>query len=197
MHQTLRPMDAVLALGSNAPRVARHAADLFLQGYGKYLILAGGNGKDSIFTQPEAAVFATIARERGVPQDRLIIEDRSANTGENILFIGDLLAQKQLDLSSFLLVNKPYMERRSYATFRRQWPEAECIVASPNTTFEQYACNSEASDRLFHLLAGTLQRIKEYPSRGFQLPQEIPDDVWGAYTVLVDSGYTNYLIREA
>jgi len=39
-----------------------------------------------------------------------------------------------------------------------------------------------------------MQRIKEYPKKGFQIEQEIPDDVWVAYEFLVEAGYTNRLI---
>lgn len=43
-----------------------------------------------------------------------------------------------LKLNSFILVQKPYMDRRTFATFRKQWPEAECIVTSPQLSYEDY-----------------------------------------------------------
>lgn len=46
-----------------------------------------------------------------------------------------------------------------------------------------------------HALAGDLQRIREYPAKGFQIEQDIPDEVWEAYEYLVDLGYTNRLIQ--
>jgi hypothetical protein len=47
LHQELKPMDAIFALGSNDTRVAEHTAELYHQGYGKYVICAGGHGKAS------------------------------------------------------------------------------------------------------------------------------------------------------
>ena len=44
-------------------------------------------------------------------------------------------------------------------------------------------------------VVGDLQRIRLYPEKGFQIRQEIPDDVWAAYEVLVDSGYDRYLAK--
>lgn len=45
-------------------------------------------------------------------------------------------------------------------------------------------------------MVGDLQRIKEYPAKGFQIPQEIPDNVWSAYEKLGCVGYTSHLINE-
>jgi uncharacterized SAM-binding protein YcdF (DUF218 family) len=143
MHQDIKPMDAIFALGSNDTRVAERAAELYLQGYGTYLIFSGGNGKSSIFSKPEAEVFSEIALAKGVPQEKIIIEPNSTNTGENILFVKKLLREKNLDIKSFILVQKPYMERRTFATFRKQWAELECVVTSPQVSYEEYAYNEE------------------------------------------------------
>ena len=44
------------------------------------------------------------------------------------------------------------------------------------------------------IMVGDLQRIKLYPARGFQIAQEIPDEVWQAFEGLVHAGYDKYLI---
>lgn len=44
-------------------------------------------------------------------------------------------------------------------------------------------------------MVGDLQRIKIYPSLGYQIYQEIPDQVWAAYEELVARGYTEHLIE--
>jgi uncharacterized SAM-binding protein YcdF (DUF218 family) len=75
-----------------------------------------------MWTEPEADQFAAIAIKMGVPERSIFVENKSTNTGENILFTQQLLAHKNLDPQSFILVQKPYMERRSYATFKQYWP---------------------------------------------------------------------------
>jgi hypothetical protein len=45
-------------------------------------------------------------------------------------------------------------------------------------------------------MVGDLQRIREYPARGFQIPQDIPDDVWDAYEQLVRAGYDRHLMKD-
>jgi hypothetical protein len=44
-------------------------------------------------------------------------------------------------------------------------------------------------------MVGDLQRIRVYPARGYQIAQEIPDEVWGAFEELVRAGYDKYLVH--
>ena len=43
---------------------------------------------------------------------------------------------------------------------------------------------------------GDLQRIRLHAGRGFQIHQDIPDDVWRDYEDLVEAGYDKYLVRD-
>lgn len=200
MHHELKPADAILALGSYTTTVAKRAAELYLAGYGKYLVLSGNSGvahgHNQYFSKPEAEVFADVALEMGVPKEKIIIENQSTNTEDNITFVRTLLQQKNISVESLILVQKPYMERRTYATFKNFWPSMEFQVTSPQVTYEEYK-EDRAKDGIDFLSAmvGDLQRIKEYPARGFQIPQEIPADVWQAYERLVALGFTRRLIK--
>jgi hypothetical protein len=44
-------------------------------------------------------------------------------------------------------------------------------------------------------MVGDLQRIRVYAEKGYQIYQEIPDDVWAAYEELVRAGYNQHLVR--
>jgi hypothetical protein len=59
-------------------------------------------------------------------------------------------------------------------------------------------CSNKALsiDEVISIMVGDLQRIRVYPSRGFQIPQEIPADVWDAFEALVNAGYDRHLIAE-
>ncbi len=192
MHQDLKPADAIFALGSNDTRVAERAADLYLAGLGKYVICAGGNGKASELSRPEAEVFGDIAVKKGVPKEKVILEPNSTNTGENVQFVKRLLQEKGLNFKSFILIQKPYMERRTYATFRKQWSEVECQVTSPQISYEGYAKDKDSKNRFINVMVGDLERIREYPKMGFQIQQDIPENVWGAWEELINMGYTKY-----
>ena len=88
------------------------------------------------------------------------------------------------------------MERRSYATFKKHWPDKELIVTSPQISFEEYATEEIPIEHVIQIMAGDLQRIKIYPEKGFQIFQEIPGDVWQAYEKLVASGFDRQLIKD-
>ena len=203
MNHQLQPADAILVLCSHDQKVAERGAQLFLEGWAPLLIFSGGLGAitSSMWSKPEADQFAEIAIGLGVPREKILIENQSTNTGENILFTKRLLAQKQIDPRKFILVQKPYMERRSFATFKKVWPEKELVVTSPQVSFDEYLmsyANRElSSDDVISIMVGDLQRIKVYPDKGFQIHQEIPDEIWSAYQELVGAGYDQYLISSA
>jgi uncharacterized SAM-binding protein YcdF (DUF218 family) len=200
MNQALTKSDALLVLCSHDERVAERGAQLFLEGWAPLIIFSGGQGAITrrLWSEPEAERFARIAAELSVPKENILVETRSTNTGENIEFTRQLLAEKGLDPKSFIVVQKPYMERRSYATFKKLWPEKSLVVTSPQVPFidylAQYAHGSLSPDEVISVMVGDLQKIKLYPARGFQIAQEIPDDVWAAYEHLVEAGYDKYLV---
>jgi uncharacterized SAM-binding protein YcdF (DUF218 family) len=196
MNHSPEKADCILALGSHDLRVAERAADIYHEGWAPLIIFSGGLGNltQHVWTEPEADQFARIAEQRGVPKKDILIENKSTNTGENIQFTQQLLRKKQLNPESFALVQKPYMERRSYATFKKHWPEKKLWVSSPQLNFEEYITDAIPADKVINIMVGDLQRIKIYPAKGFQIFQEIPDDVWSAYEELILLGYNRHLV---
>lgn len=198
LKHALTKADCILALGSHDLRVAERAADIYLEGWAPLIIMSGGLGNltQNIWTEPEANKFAAVALKRGVPESAILIENRSTNTGENILFTQQLLKEKGIVLNDFILVQKPYMERRSFATFKTHWPEKNIIVTSPQITFENYPTDIITIEKVINIMTGDLQRIKIYPSKGFQIYQPIPTEIWDAFERLVELGFNKHLIKE-
>ena len=197
MNHSLVKSDCILALGSHDLRVADRAAGLYLQGWAPLVIMSGGLGNltKDMWTETEADQFAAIAIKKGVPVNAVLIENNSTNTGENILFTQQLLKEKGLDPQSFIVVQKPYMERRSYATFKKHWPDKNLLVTSPQIAFDKYANPEIPMERVINIMIGDLQRIKLYPEKGFQIYQEIPGSVWNAYERLLQLGFDKHLIK--
>ena len=201
MNHELVVSDAILVLCSHDEMVAKRGAELFVQGWCSLLIDSGGLGQITkhMWIEAEADRFARIAVGLGVPSESILIENRSSNTGENILFTKELLAERGLDLQSFIVVQKPYMERRSYATFKKIWPEKRIVVTSPQLSFAEYVTNYSnpdfTMDDVVSIMVGDLQRISVYAAKGFQIEQEIPREVWSAFEQLVAAGYDGHLVR--
>ena len=90
------PAEVIIALGTNDLRVAEHAADLYLQGYGSTLVCTGGvaHQNDLLATsweKTEAEMFADVAVRCGVPRGRILLEMQATNTAENLVFTRELL----------------------------------------------------------------------------------------------------------
>jgi len=88
------------------------------------------------------------------------------------------------------------MERRSYATFKMHWPDKHLLVTSPQINFLEYPTPEIPLDRVINIMVGDLQRIKFYPAKGFQISQDIPDEIWLAGEQLMAAGYDKHLIKE-
>jgi len=196
MNHTLERSDCIFVLGSHDTRVAERGAELFLEGWAPLLIFSGGLGRltADVWSEAEADKFAAIAITRGVPESSILVENSSTNTGDNILFTQALLKEKNLDPESFIVVQKPYMERRSFATFKKHWPGKKVLVTSPQISFEEYPTESISLEKVIQIMVGDLQRIKLYPGKGFQIYQEIPVEVWEAYEQLIRLGFDKQLV---
>jgi len=199
MNMPLHKADAIFVLCSHDTRVAERAAELYNKGYAPWVIVSGGAGKltQDIFDKPEAEIFKEILLLANVPENRIIVEPKAKNTGENVRYTFELLSNLGLEFSSFILVQKPYMERRTYATFKQQWAnkKTRISVASPDLSYEEYMASSAIDkDFVISVMVGDLQRIREYPRLGFQIRQDIPSEVWQAYEELVLAGYDKCLM---
>jgi uncharacterized SAM-binding protein YcdF (DUF218 family) len=187
--------DLIFVLGSHDPRVAERAADLYLNAVAPRILMSGGFGNftKGTFEKPEADLFAEVAITKGVPKEHILIENRSTNTGENVLFSKRLLVDQGFEVQSLFAVQKPYMERRTYATIRRQWPDVAVSVTSPQLSFNAYCGPEFPVERIIHIMVGDLHRIMTYPSKGFQIHQEIPKGVEAAYQYLLSEGFDSHL----
>src|SRR5690606_25877379 len=182
-------------------------ARLFKEEYAPLLLFSGKGAlhhslKDNIqgtnWEKSEAEVFADTAIKEGVSKDKIIIENESTNSELNVRCTERLLREKGIKAEKIILVHKPYMQRRAYATFKNFWSDknAKLMITSFNITFEDYP-NEEINKEMFiNILVGDLYRIKVYPEKGFQIYQEIPKDVWESFIYLVNKGYTKHIPEE-
>lgn len=203
MHQALQKADVILALGNQDTRVAEYAAQLYLDGWAPILLCAGSGsihhhkpGREQFIGTTEGDLFADIAIRMGVPKEDVIIENKSQNTGENYEFAIKELKQHGIDPKRIILVQKPYMERRAYAAGKRWLPNIELIATSQPISYTDYPLDEKHKEQTINAMVGDLQRMKEYPKRGFQIEQDIPQDVWDAYEYLIAQGYTERLIKD-
>ncbi|WP_371786853.1 YdcF family protein [Streptosporangium subroseum] len=197
MHHDVRPVDAAIGLGSHDLGVAAFAAELYRAGLFPVLVFTGGNSPTTAarFPRGEAVHFREHALELGVPDSAILLEPNASNTGQNLTFSREVLASAGIIPITVLLISKPYMERRSFATARKLWPEVEVICASEPLEFDAYLKSIGDDKLVLDMLVGDLQRVIEYSKLGFAIAQDVPEDVHAAYESLLAAGFTSRLLK--
>jgi uncharacterized SAM-binding protein YcdF (DUF218 family) len=197
MGHELTPCDAAIGMGSHDLGVATFTAELYKQGLFPLVVFSGGNSPTTAerFPRGEAVHYREHALSLGVPDEAILVEPKASNTGHNITYSRALLAEHGQQSASLLLISKPYMERRAFATCRKLWPEVSVICASEPLKFDDYVLSIGDEKLVIDMLVGDLQRIIEYPKQGFAIEQEVPVGVAGAYDRLIQRGFDSRLLK--
>ena len=201
LHQPPQKADVIVGFGNFNTDIARRAAELYHQGFAPKILFTGGLGRNTegLLPEPEAVRFAKVAMECGVPEADIILEDKSTNTKENILFTRDKLRELGLPHDHILGVHQPFMERRIASAMGVYWPEQNFSVTCPQVTIPEYLRRAQeqgiSENASISVIVGDFQRIELYAKLGYQLPQEIPDATWDAFHALVALGYDKQLAR--
>ena len=196
MNHQLKKADCIIGLGSVDTNVANIASELYLQGYADKVFFSGGLGKitNKIWNETEAEKFAKIAIKKGVPKEKIYIENESTNTGENFRFTKRMIEELKPDIKSCIVVCKPYDEKRAYASFKKIMPEFEVIITSENISCEEYYRKN--GTEWINVLVGDIQRMKLFYEKGWQVKMDIPKEVWDTYEVLVKKGYDKFVFKD-
>lgn len=198
MHHEPRPCSVAIGLGSHDLGVAETTVNLYKRGMMPLIVFTGATSPTTQERMPrgEAVHYRERALELGVPSSAVLVEPYARNTGQNISFSKTLLEEAGAEVSSVLLVSKPYEERRAYATACKLWPGVEFVSASTPMTFGDYVASIGNGQLVVDMLVGALQRLLLYPDQGFTVRQAVPDSVTEAYTRLCRAGFTSRLTAD-
>jgi uncharacterized SAM-binding protein YcdF (DUF218 family) len=185
-----------MGLGSHDLGVADMTAELYHQGMAPVIVFTGATSPTTRARMPrgEAVHYRERALQLGVPESAVLLEPRATNTGENIKFTKAVLAEAGVEVSSVLLVSKPYEERRSYAMMRKLWPDVEVVCASSSMDLEEYAASIGDAHMVIDMIVGALQRVLVFPRLGLAVEQDVPDAVVTAFERLRVEGFTSRLM---
>ncbi len=194
----LRRCPAGIALGSSDLGVATHAARLYHRGLFPVLVLTGANSPTTIarFPRGEAAHYREHVLDLGVPEQAILVEPTATNTGQNIARSRAVLRDAGVQADSVLLISKPYMQRRAYATCRQLWPDVTPVCTAELADLTDYVHRLGDARPVIEHMVGDLQRIVVYPEKGFAIAQPVPASVLAAYQRLVEAGFTRRLLPE-
>jgi vancomycin permeability regulator SanA len=169
VHDMPERAELALVFGHTDPeassRRARHAARLYREGFAACLLLSGGPTADS--RASEAAHMAQVARESGVSEEKLLLEETSTNTFENAERSLLLLREKGLleAVGTILLVSCPWHMRRVFLVTRQTFPARIRLLACP----QEEAC-TEATWQNFRdcrkCVAAELRLLERFTQAG-------------------------------
>ena len=120
--------DLIFVFGTRLARPAELAADRFLDGLAPMVVVTGGSGRQ-LDGLNEAEHHRDVLLAHGVPEHAVIVENRSTNTPENVMFAVPLIeARCERPPATVIAVVKRF-HRRALITLARYMPSVERIYA--------------------------------------------------------------------
>jgi DUF218 domain len=190
----VRLAECLLVFGGHDLGVAERAAELYVDGIAPFIVVSGGSRAvpDGSEFATEADAIADVLLQRDVPKDAIALERLASNTSENFWLSAELLRDLGLDPQKFLVVQKPYTERRTLATARRRWPAKQVAVTSQQIGFDEYCAADIPVSRILSMLAGEALRLKNYAATGLiDLDEPVPADLLEAANALQAAGFNS------
>jgi hypothetical protein len=168
----VKPVDACICFGNPEyyDVIARTAANLYHDGNFPLVIVSG---RTSVFNGvvSEASVMQDILLAEDVPEEAILVEDRSTNTKENIVCTREILDYEGLDVSSVLGVGRKSSSFRFVSTFAHNWEDTDFVFRGApdfeNVTYDNWMYHSEAALYIWR----EVEKIVEYSEKGDVCPQ--------------------------
>jgi uncharacterized SAM-binding protein YcdF (DUF218 family)/glycosyltransferase involved in cell wall biosynthesis len=104
------------------------AVSLYREGVAPRMIISSG----FVFAFREAETMKAIAVANGVPADAIILEERAANTYQNVAYTRDILASN--GWQQIALVSSPYHMRRALLTWHKAAPDVGVVAMPPESS---------------------------------------------------------------
>jgi uncharacterized SAM-binding protein YcdF (DUF218 family) len=188
-------VDAVIGFGMFDVSLASFCGELYNQRRVRRIVFTGGMGAGTAdLGRPEAEAWRDeLARTHPtIPSEHLVIENRSTNTAENIAYTVELLARSDPplviggSLSEAFIVASPSRLRRVMLTLQQMHPALQifrCLPPSINFDEQFSRYESKGINYITHL-AGELDRIADYPKRGWIAAEPFPERLIEARAIL-------------
>ena len=180
LDQTPAPSDAIVCFGSKDPVVPDHAARLFHAGLAPLVVATGGIELEP-YGRSEASVFASRLVELGVPVERIVLEEHSRHTGDNVRLSIQTLTQRIGLPASVITVAWPMVARRIVATMAMSYPTVR-VYSSPSMSVHGEAPRPTTGATRWAV--EQFDRLVRYSGDGTIAPVDIPDDVAAAAEVV-------------
>ena len=150
VEDALQKAQTILIPGGAYPELPEMAARLWQQGYADYVVpsgefaltegkFAGVKSKQEIYNKnykTECEFYCDVLQKNGVPEEKIIPEDKSRFTAQNAWFTKAILADRGMELKKAIICCKAFHARRCLMYYQFTFPETEFIMVPVKDTHE-------------------------------------------------------------
>ena len=168
----LKSADLLIVFGTTygIDLFVENIVSLYQKGFCKYILCTGGNvARYGTTTAAESVIFRDLLFENGVPAEKILVETKSKNTGENLQFSIPILEEKfgGIDgINSIIGVGKIHATLRFLMTMCKYFPVAEKMFFPINV----FGCDENLwylHDKFYQKLMAEVEKVDEYLEKGF------------------------------
>lgn len=162
--------DAIFLPGGSFPEQPEYAAELYRQGYARWLVPSGGisvkrdkwpgvRSKADKYDgdyQSDCEFLTDVLLKNGVPASAMIGEDQSGHTRDNAFLSREVVDKSGIAIHTALIVCKAFHARRCLMLYQMAFPEVDikvCPVHCYNITKENWYKSKTGIDRVLGELA--------------------------------------------
>lgn len=160
--------DIIMTLGSRKAceyRVPK-AAELYHSGRAKRLVFCGGRSQQTAYGyMPEFEAMLFAADEFRIPRSRILTEENSMNTAENIMLGCKVISEKMPQARKIILVTAAYHMKRAFLLAQRLAPQFEfipCAADSKGTRRETWFLTEKG----IRTVCDEIMKLKAYAENG-------------------------------
>ena len=203
LNMPIEKSDLIIGCGCTNLDIPKKCVELFKKGYADKILFTGGFGKltSTKFEKTEAEIYRDIALENGLDINNIYIENKSTNTGDNFRFSLKIIEENHIKSNKILIVHNKLSERRTLSAAKAIIKEKSLSITSPDTTFDEFIerlkqRKSEDVKNIISVIIGDIQRIIIFPQLGWQVENDVPQEVIEAYYLLKNNGYNKYIFNK-
>lgn len=128
--------DLIFVFGARNDEMANEAFDLYRNKFAQKILISGGDNRST--NENEAERISEILIHLGAKKEDLILENKSNNTLENVLFSKDVIKQTIgfKNIKTILFVAKNFHCRRAKMTLVKHFPKGIKFLSMPYDVYE-------------------------------------------------------------
>ncbi len=139
-----KPSDVFLIFGYTRKDGWDVAVDMAKRGLGRIIVPTGYMASEPLGeTVPQSWVIRDALLAAGIEADRIVVEDRSRNTAQNVAFAKEELLRRGIIPASIVFTSKSHHSGRCYRTIRTHFGDIPITCGTEDAVYDGVTVNRE------------------------------------------------------